>query len=154
MKFEVHCRKCDSRYVIPDTVEPRFCSRCGSNEIDVARPKTRSRLTAERLMSELDELREPVVEAYKRYEGLATEWENRRSVLAVYVRRGVITHEEYERYKMSTLPLGQKTPRKEYDPQFEDLCRKVDAREITVGEACVKLNISRQTWYTWRKEMK
>lgn len=77
-----------------------------------------SRTRAEEVMSELDEIVPRLKAAYEAYLAVSVEWYDRRDRLQYYLKRGVVTEDEVQRYlrqvgmDKSEKPFGQRL--KEY----------------------------------------
>jgi hypothetical protein len=74
---------------------------CG-NPIEVEVIKTKARLTAEEKMAELDEITPRLIAAQDAYFKVRVEYEDRLQFLANYRKRGHITNEEYDSYRIKS----------------------------------------------------
>ena len=102
MKYRVSCPNCGGEYVVEMGFTPSFCGRCGYDEPNVVRVKSKSRVTAEAWMAELDGIRPRLEAAWSAYFDVRVEYEDRLVCLAQYHKRGIITDEEYDSYRIKT----------------------------------------------------
>lgn len=79
---------------------PRYCPQCGSDAVIVEIVKSKSRVTAEMKMAELDDLRPQLEAAWNAYYELRTAYEDRMQFLVVYKRRGIVSESEWLRYRI------------------------------------------------------
>ena len=102
MKYRVSCPNCGGTYETAMGFAPCFCGRCGFDLPDVVEIKSKSRIKAESWMAELDEIRPRLEAAWSAYYDVRVEYEDRLICLAQYHKRGIITDEEYDSYRIST----------------------------------------------------
>lgn len=102
MKYRVSCPNCGCKYETEMSFAPCFCGRCGAEGVDVVEIKSKSRITAESWMAELDELRPRLEAAWSAWYEVRVAYEDRLICLAQYHKRGVISDEEYDRYRIQT----------------------------------------------------
>ena len=102
-KYDISCPDCGATYTLGFPAS--YCAECGSGRIMVSVVKGKARVTAERKMVELDEIR-PLLELVRsEYFKVRVEYEDALQFLAQYYRRGIVTREEYMRYKLSELDM-------------------------------------------------
>ena len=100
MKVVCNCAGCGYRAKIAVDVEPRYCPQCGSADMIVTVVKSKSRITAEEKMAELDTLRPRLEAAWDEYYALRTAYEDLMQFLVVYKRRGIVSDDEWRRYRI------------------------------------------------------
>ncbi len=100
MKVICNCAGCGYHARISVDREPRFCPQCGSAEMVVTKETPKSRITAEAKMAELDVLRPRLEAAWDEYSALRSEYEDLMQFLVVYKRRGIVSDEEWTRYRI------------------------------------------------------
>lgn len=99
MRYSICCPNCGDKCLMDLEAKPSFCMFCRS-PIEVEEVKTQARLTAEAKMAELDEIAPRLLAAQEAYFKVRVEYEDRLQFLAQYRKRGHITNEEYDRYRM------------------------------------------------------
>lgn len=99
MRYRICCPNCGDKCLTDLEAKPSFCMFCGS-PIEVEEVKTQARLTAEAKMAELDEITPRLLAARDAYFKVRVEYEDRLQFLAQYRKRGHMTNEEYERYRI------------------------------------------------------
>lgn len=97
MRYEVKCPVCGLAYEVNMDFTPGFCTKCGNDLVEVTAVKTKARITAEAIITEMDEIRPRLIEAYEAYQRESIAYEDLQVKLKVYHRRKVITDEEYDR---------------------------------------------------------
>ena len=81
---------------------PKFCPNCG-HEVTVRQKiqkKSKGRITAEKKMAELEEIRPRLEAAWDAYFAVRVAYEDRLQFLAVYHKRELVSDEEYEKYRI------------------------------------------------------
>lgn len=79
--------------------------------------KQRTRMRAEEVMRELDEIVPRLKEAYEAYLAVSVEWYDRRDRLQYYVKRGVVTEDEVQRYLRT---VGMDKSEKSYHQRLKE----------------------------------
>ena len=101
MKYHVKCLDCGNECDLELNFEPKRCLSCGGNlEVEVV--KSKARLTAEAKFAEMDEIYPRMVAAREAYWDVLVEYNDRLQFLGNYHRRGIITTEEYNSYKLKS----------------------------------------------------
>lgn len=100
MKYRVQCEKCRADYVVDVDFVPGFCAQCGNDHAVVTPFKTKSRVTAESKMQELDNLRPRLDAAWNEYFAMRVEYEDALQFLAQYHKRGIVSADEYNSRKL------------------------------------------------------
>ena len=99
MRYRIVCPGCGESYMHSHS-QPRICPECGRNlsEVNFAHGGG-TRDTAEFRMAKLEELLPRLTEAYEVFDSLREEWAKHLACIASYHARGIVSNEEYERYK-------------------------------------------------------
>lgn len=102
-KYNISCPDCGATYTLGFPAS--YCAACGSGRIMVSEIKGKARITAESKMAVLDEIRPRLESARSEYFKIRVEYEDTLQFLAQYHRRGIVTREEYMRYKLNELDM-------------------------------------------------
>lgn len=95
------CEKCGFGFRMIN--KPNFCPNCGSKEWFGISSKALT--TAKQIMAEIEKIDEELLPLKKRYLELLNTRSRRKTLLATYQLRGVITKEELDRYSPKNLKV-------------------------------------------------
>ena len=105
MRYQTKCKSCGLERYYTTEFEPKFCLKC-SGELEIIR-HSKARKTVEAKMAEMDEIAPRLEAARNAYWEVLVEYSDLLQFVANYHKRGVMTDEEYERYKIK----GQNFPK-------------------------------------------
>lgn len=99
MRYRIICPVCDEQYWVDVPFEPQMCFKCGHKDVFVSNHRTHSKVDAQLVMAELDEMAPRIDAAYEEYTNLMQNWQDCCHKLRSYKERGVIPIETYEKYR-------------------------------------------------------